>query len=130
MMAVLTPITSPREFTNGPPELPGFRAASVWSAPLIANPFGAVMSPQTLVISIMAGISTSFIEKHLGAGHAWRVVRTMPNTPMLVGEGMVAIAPGAHATPEDLAEARKLFQVAATVIDVRGRRTFFTLSST
>ena len=31
IMAVLTPMTLPRESTSGPPELPGFRAASVWS---------------------------------------------------------------------------------------------------
>ena len=30
MIAVLTPITSPREFTKGPPEFPGLSAASVW----------------------------------------------------------------------------------------------------
>jgi pyrroline-5-carboxylate reductase len=31
---------------------------------------------------------------------------------------MVALAPGAHATPEDLAAARKLFEAAAKVIEV------------
>ena len=30
MMKVLMPISSPREFTSGPPELPGLMAASVW----------------------------------------------------------------------------------------------------
>jgi pyrroline-5-carboxylate reductase len=70
------------------------------------------------VLSIMAGIGTAFIEKHLGGAKLWRVVRTMPNTPMLVGEGMVAICGGAHASPADLTEARKLFEVAAAVIDV------------
>jgi pyrroline-5-carboxylate reductase len=79
---------------------------------------GAVLDPQALVISIAAGISSAFIEKHLGAGRAWRVVRSMPNTPMLVGAGMVAICAGTHATPEDLAEARRIFQAAATVIEV------------
>jgi pyrroline-5-carboxylate reductase len=80
---------------------------------------GSVIDPaRTRVISIMAGIGTPFIEKHLGGGRPWRVVRTMPNTPMLVGEGMAAICGGAHARPDDVAEARKLFEVAATVIDV------------
>jgi pyrroline-5-carboxylate reductase len=80
---------------------------------------GQVIAPQrTLVISIAAGISTSFIEKHLNAGRPWRVVRTMPNTPMLVGEGMVALAPGAHATRDDLATARRLFEAAADVIEI------------
>jgi len=77
-----------------------------------------VMSPKTLIVSIAAGISTAFIEKHLGGGTNWRVIRTMPNTPMLVGEGMVAMAAGAHATAADLAAARRLFEAAADVIEV------------
>lgn len=79
---------------------------------------GAVMSPETLVISIAAGVKASAIEKHLGSAQTWRVVRSMPNTPMLVGEGMVAVAPGTHATPADLAAARKIFEASADVIDV------------
>ena len=43
----------------------------------------------------------------------------MPNTPMLVGEGMVAMARGTHATADDLAQTRRLFEAAAEVIDVR-----------
>ena len=42
----------------------------------------------------------------------------MPNTPMLVGEGMVAIAPGANAAEADLASARRIFEAAATVIQL------------
>jgi pyrroline-5-carboxylate reductase len=79
---------------------------------------GAVLSPDALIISIAAGISSRFIERHLGGGAKWRVIRTMPNTPMLVGEGMVGLARGAHATAEDVAKARKLFESAATVIEV------------
>jgi pyrroline-5-carboxylate reductase len=79
---------------------------------------GAVMNSSTLVISIAAAVSTSFIEEHLGSGHNWRVIRTMPNTPMLVGEGTVAMSPGAHATAPDLAEARRLFEAAAQVIEL------------
>ena len=79
---------------------------------------GGVMNVETRVISIMAGISTAYIEKHLGSGKAWRVIRTMPNTPMLVGEGMVGLCPGTHATVEDIADAKRLFEAAATVIEV------------
>ncbi|MEZ0264545.1 MAG: pyrroline-5-carboxylate reductase [Phycisphaerae bacterium] len=80
---------------------------------------GRVMAPGSLVISIAAGVKAASIETHLGAGNAWRVVRSMPNTPMLVGEGMVAIAPGTHATPADLAAARRIFEASADVLDVR-----------
>ena len=76
------------------------------------------LSAETLVISIAAGISSQFIERSLGERAKWRVIRSMPNTPMLVGEGMVAISAGAHATAEDLSAARKLFESAATVVEV------------
>ena len=36
--AVLTPMTSPRELTSGPPELPGFNAASVWMILSMSRP--------------------------------------------------------------------------------------------
>jgi pyrroline-5-carboxylate reductase len=79
---------------------------------------GAVLKPDTLVVSIAAGVRASSIEKHLRGAARWRVVRSMPNTPMLVGEGMVAIARGAHATGADLATARRVFEASADVIEV------------
>lgn len=80
---------------------------------------GAMMDPQTLVISIAAGISSASIENHLGEGKRWRVIRTMPNTPILLGEGMVGMAAGRNATADDLATAQRLFEAAATVVEVR-----------
>ena len=75
--------------------------------------------PNSLVVSIAAGISTAFVEHHLGApARQSRVVRAMPNTPMLVGEGMVALSRGAHATDADVVTARRLFEAAAAVIEV------------
>ncbi len=49
--------------------------------------------PEKLVISIAAGITTSFIKERLGK--KTKVVRVMPNTPALVGMGISAVsAPG------------------------------------
>jgi pyrroline-5-carboxylate reductase len=76
------------------------------------------MSDQTLVVSIAAGISTAFIEKHLGSGKRWRVVRVMPNTPMLVGEGMSGIARGANASDDDVARVQRMFESAGDVVEV------------
>ena len=78
----------------------------------------SVVDPSKLFVSIAAGISTKFIESKLGGGKAWRVIRTMPNTPMLVGEGMVAISRGELATQSDAAKARRLFESSAKVIDL------------
>src|SRR3984893_11070340 len=38
MMAVLMPITSAADDTNGPPELPGLSAASVWITSSVVRP--------------------------------------------------------------------------------------------
>jgi pyrroline-5-carboxylate reductase len=70
--------------------------------------------PNLLTVSVMAGIPTSRIETALG-GNA-RVVRSMPNTPMMIGQGMVAIAAGRYASAADLDTAEKLFAPAARVL--------------
>lgn len=59
-----------------------------------------------LVISLAAGISTEYIERHVPA--ALPVVRVMPNTPALVDEGMHAISPGSHCDSAHLDTAEKL----------------------
>ncbi len=66
------------------------------------------LSPDALVVSIAAGVSTKLIERALSPGA--RVVRTMPNTPALVGAGATALAGGSHATEADLALAETLFR--------------------
>lgn len=77
-----------------------------------------VISEKTLIISIAAGISTRFIETHLGLGRSWRVIRTMPNTPMLVGQGAVGICSGAFSTRADITAASRFFAPAAEVVEV------------
>lgn len=69
-----------------------------------------------LVVSLAAGITTTFIESHLPDGVA--VVRVMPNTPALVDEGMAAIAPGSHCDEEHLAEAEALIASTGRVLRV------------
>ncbi len=68
-----------------------------------------------LVVSIAAGIDTEMIERRLAEGV--RVVRAMPNTPALVGAGATAIAAGRHASADDLATAKAMFDaVGITVV--------------
>jgi len=83
----------------------------------VLKELSTVVTEKTLVISIAAGVSTRTIETALGLGKSWRVVRTMPNTPMLVGLGAVALAPGAFATRADVTAARRFFEPAAVVIE-------------
>ncbi|MBN1210434.1 MAG: pyrroline-5-carboxylate reductase [Myxococcaceae bacterium] len=65
-----------------------------------------------LVISVAAGVPIAALERRLGAGA--RIIRTMPNTPSLVGAGACALARGEHASDEDLAVASRIFQAVGT----------------
>lgn len=64
------------------------------------------LSPSTLVITVAAGVSTARIETAIGE-HS--VVRVMPNTPCVLGEGMSVLARGLHASDDDVALAQELF---------------------
>ncbi len=64
------------------------------------------------VISIVAGATLATLEKLSGTD---RLVRVMPNTPALVGEGMACLAPGKGAKPEDLACAEQIFKTVGRV---------------
>lgn len=68
-----------------------------------------------LVVSVAAGIPISMMESKLGKGA--RVIRTMPNTPALVGAGATAIAGGSDATDADITLAQAIFNnVGITVV--------------
>ena len=72
--------------------------------------------PGALVVSLAAGITTSFLEERLPAGTA--VVRVMPNTPALVDEGMAAISPGQHCDEVHLHEAEELLSSCGKVLRI------------
>ena len=72
-----------------------------------------------LLASICAGVPVARLERPLPRGA--RVVRVMPNTPMLVGLGAACIASGTHAREEDLAAVEALFSTAAMVLRVPER---------
>jgi len=72
--------------------------------------------PGALVVSLAAGITTSFLEQRLADGVP--VVRVMPNTPALVDQGMSAISPGEHCDEEHLAEAEALLGTVGKVVRV------------
>lgn len=57
-----------------------------------------LVRPEQTLISIAAGITTEFIESFLNGSIP--VVRVMPNTPCMVGEGASAISAGKHAGRE------------------------------
>ena len=69
-----------------------------------------------VLISLAAGTTTDYIERHIPEGIA--VVRVMPNTPALVDEGMAAISPGTHCDEEHLALAERMLSVTGRVVRV------------
>ena len=70
-----------------------------------------------LVVSIAAGITFAKIERALGADTP--VVRVMPNTPLMLGEGAAQLVKNAAATQEQLDAVRALFDTmgATAVLD-------------
>ncbi len=59
-----------------------------------------------LLISVCAGVTTAQLARLAPEA---RVLRAMPNTPALIGEGMTTLAPGPGATSADLADAERVF---------------------
>jgi pyrroline-5-carboxylate reductase len=70
----------------------------------------------TRLLSVAAGVTTAALEASTGGGVA--VVRSMPNTPALVGAGVSAIAPGSGASDDDLAWAESILGVVGLVVRV------------
>ena len=70
----------------------------------------------TRILSIAAGVTTAAMEALMADGTA--VVRSMPNTPALVGQGMAAIAPGVAASDDDLGWAASILAAVGKVVTV------------
>ncbi len=74
----------------------------------ILAPIAAAMKPGDLVISIAAGVPIEAFESRLP--DEARVIRSMPNTAAMALAAATAISPGTHATEEDVATAKALFE--------------------
>jgi len=72
--------------------------------------------PGRLVISMAAGITTSFIEQRLPEGVP--VVRVMSNTPVLVDQAMSVVSAGSHAGEEHLKLAEELLSPVGKVLRI------------
>ena len=77
------------------------------------------LKPDTLVISLAAGVDTASIEERLPDGVA--VVRVMPNTPAQVDEGMAAISAGSHSEQEHLDRVTEILSATGRVVTVPER---------
>ena len=74
------------------------------------------LRPGTIVVSLAAGVTIATFERILGDG--FPVLRSMPNTPALVGKAVTGLAAGTAATADDIAVVRRLFETVGTVVEV------------
>ena len=74
----------------------------------------ALGNGKTLVVSIAAGTSIAAFETVFGPQTP--IVRTMPNTPAMVGRGITGIVGNAHAGARGLALAQELMQAVGQVV--------------
>jgi len=82
----------------------------------VAEQIRTRISPQQLVISVAASVNTSQIEAALA--QPVPVVRAMPNTPCVLGQGMTALCRGQYADNDHVAAASSLFNVVGRTVVV------------
>jgi pyrroline-5-carboxylate reductase len=79
----------------------------------VLESIAGVAAPETLIISVAAGVRLEALEGKLPQA---KFIRVMPNTPVAVGAGMAALALGKNASPEDETVALSLFQAVGRAV--------------
>jgi pyrroline-5-carboxylate reductase len=74
------------------------------------------MRSSQLIVSIVAGITTSYIRQKLSAEIP--IVRVMPNSPALIGEGISAISPSRGTNIENINIVKEILGAAGQTIEV------------
>ncbi|MDQ2689453.1 MAG: pyrroline-5-carboxylate reductase [Chloroflexota bacterium] len=84
--------------------------------PDLLREIAPALRPGTVVVSLAAGVTVATFEQILGPGIP--VLRSMPNTPALVGKGVTGLAAGSTATAGDVAVVRRVFETCGAVIEL------------
>lgn len=66
------------------------------------------VSEQQIIVSIAAGKTMAWLEEKFGGKK--KIIRTMPNTPALVGEGITAVCPNDNISTEELQSVCKILE--------------------
>lgn len=74
------------------------------------------LTPGAIVVSVAAGVTIKTFESLLPSSVI--VVRSMPNTPAVVGKAVTGISPGTRTEPDDLELVRALFETVGEVVEV------------
>ncbi|MCY3999662.1 MAG: pyrroline-5-carboxylate reductase [Bacteroidetes bacterium] len=75
------------------------------------------VNPEALIVSVLAGLTTTRIAKEFSEHQP--IVRTMPNTPMIVGRAATAICAGEAASSQHLGLVQEMFEAVGTVEKVQ-----------
>ena len=67
-----------------------------------------LVRPEQLIITIAPGKTLAWLAEQFGK--EVKIVRTMPNTPAMVGEGMTAVCPNEHLTEDEIAYVKSLLE--------------------
>lgn len=84
--------------------------------PELLDEIADALRPDAVVVSVAAGVTIATFETHLPATVA--ALRSMPNTPAVVGKAVTGLSAGTRSTPEQLALVRSLFETVGTVVEV------------
>lgn len=82
--------------------------------PDVLGELKGTVDEETLLVSIAAGVATGAIEASFDK--PVRVVRVMPNTPLLVGKGVSVIVPGRNVRPDDADMVEEMFAASGKVV--------------
>jgi len=72
------------------------------------------LEADAVVVSVAAGVTIATMESLVSGA----VLRSMPNTPAIVGRGVTGLAAGTRSTPHDLAVVRALFETVGEVLEI------------
>jgi pyrroline-5-carboxylate reductase len=84
------------------------------SMPVVLASLKGKVSQDQLVLSIAAGITIGSIIN--GLGNEMAVIRSMPNTPALIGHGITGAVPGAGCNPAQREQAEEILSAAGEVV--------------
>lgn len=79
----------------------------------LCHQIASSLKPSAVVVSVAAAVTVEMMEEALPAGQP--VIRTMPNTPLSVGAGVVGLVPGTHTSQEQVESVAELLGTSGAV---------------
>ena len=84
--------------------------------PALLDEIADALEPGAIVVSVAAGVTVATFEQRLPEAVA--VLRSMPNTPAIVGSAVTGLSSGTRSTADQLALVRRVFETVGEVVVV------------